>query len=50
MPQYELNLRDYIRIFRKRRVTIILTFFLVILASMFLKPKQSVTFTASKLS
>lgn len=47
MPQYELNLRDYIRIFRKRRVTIVLTFVCVLLASIFLKPKQTVTYSAS---
>ncbi|MDD5347348.1 MAG: polysaccharide biosynthesis tyrosine autokinase [Candidatus Omnitrophica bacterium] len=33
MPQYELNLRDYLRIFRKRKVVIVVTFVLVSLSS-----------------
>jgi polysaccharide biosynthesis transport protein len=40
MPQYELNLRDYVRIFRRRRALIIFTFILVLAGSMFFsKPK-----------
>lgn len=33
MPQYELNLRDYLRIFRKRRFSIVAVFLLVTLVS-----------------
>ena len=33
MPQYELNLRDYVRIFRRRRTLIIFTFILVLVTS-----------------
>ncbi|MCK9594968.1 MAG: polysaccharide biosynthesis tyrosine autokinase [Candidatus Omnitrophica bacterium] len=47
MPQYELNLRDYIRIFQKRKYTIILVFVLVTLATIIFLPKQSITYTAS---
>jgi len=36
MAQYELNLRDYIRIFRKRRIIIIVIFILVTISSSFL--------------
>lgn len=35
MPQYELNLRDYVRIFRRRKTLIIFTFILVLAGSMF---------------
>ena len=40
MPQYELNFRDYLRIFRKRRLTIIFTFLLVIVFGIFTNPKS----------
>lgn len=33
MPQYELNLRDYLRIFRKRKNIIVITFVIAIIAS-----------------
>ncbi len=33
MPQYELNLRDYLRIFHKRKVTIIMVFLVVTIGS-----------------
>ena len=39
MPQYELNLRDYLRIFHKRKFTIIITFLLVTTGSIFFSPK-----------
>ncbi len=35
MPQYELNLRDYVRIFRRRRTAIIIIFILVMIGSSF---------------
>ena len=35
MPQYELNVRDYLRIFRKRKLVIILTFIIVTASSTF---------------
>jgi len=47
VPQYELNLRDYIRIFQKRKFTIILVFVIVTLATIIFLPKQSITYTAS---
>jgi tyrosine-protein kinase Etk/Wzc len=47
MAQYELNLRDYIRIFHKRKFIIILTFILVTLASIIFTPKQLITYTAN---
>jgi capsular exopolysaccharide synthesis family protein len=46
VPQYELNLRDYLRIFRKRKAIIIVTFIIVTLASIILMPKQPVIYTA----
>jgi capsular exopolysaccharide synthesis family protein len=47
VPQYELNLRDYLRIFHKRKAIIIVTFILVTLASIIFMPKQSIIYTAS---
>jgi len=47
VAQYELNLRDYIRIFHKRKFIIILTFILVTLASVIFTPKQLITYTAN---
>ena len=47
MPQYELNLRDYLRIFRKRRVTIIASFILVTIASAIYTSREPVVYTAS---
>lgn len=46
MPQYELNIRDYLRIFHKRKLTILLTFILVTSLSLFLTPKESVYYEA----
>jgi capsular exopolysaccharide synthesis family protein len=43
MPQYELNLRDYVRIFRRRRTLIIFTF-LVVLGSSILFSKEQQPF------
>ena len=47
MPQYELNLRDYVRIFRKRRLIIIITFILVSVLSAFYLSKHEETYKAS---
>jgi len=47
VPQYELNLRDYLRIFRKRRSIIIFTFLVVALGSVVLTPKVTPSFQAS---
>jgi len=41
MPQYELNLRDYVRIFRRRRFIIIFTFILVLGGSIFFSKEQA---------
>ena len=46
MVQYELNLRDYIRIFRKRRTVIILTFLAVLVSSVFFSKKHISNFEA----
>lgn len=45
--QYELNLRDYLRIFRKRKLTILVTFILVTLISATFLSKQPVVYQAS---
>ncbi|HQJ16110.1 MAG TPA: polysaccharide biosynthesis tyrosine autokinase [Candidatus Omnitrophota bacterium] len=47
MPQYELNLRDYLRIFRKRKGIIIFTFLVVAIGSLVLTPKVVPSFQAS---
>ncbi|MDD5729777.1 MAG: polysaccharide biosynthesis tyrosine autokinase [Candidatus Omnitrophica bacterium] len=47
MPQYELNLRDYLRIFHKRRIVIIITFLLVASGSFFYSSRQPVIYNAS---
>jgi succinoglycan biosynthesis transport protein ExoP len=47
VPQYELNLRDYLRIFHKRKIIIILTFVVVTLGSFILTPKETPIFKAS---
>jgi len=47
LPQYELNLRDYLRIFRKRRLIILLTFFTVAIASIFFLFNQPIEYQAS---
>jgi succinoglycan biosynthesis transport protein ExoP len=47
LPQYELNLRDYLRIFRKRRLTIVITFILVSLLSAFYLSKHEEVYKAS---
>ena len=47
MPQYELNLRDYIRIFHKRKLAIIGTFLLVVLFSFIYVSRQPYVYEAS---
>jgi succinoglycan biosynthesis transport protein ExoP len=47
LPQYELNLRDYLRIFRKRRLTILVTFILVSVLSAFYLSKHEETYKAT---
>ncbi len=47
MPQYELNLRDYLRIFRKRRLTILITFILVSVLSSFYLSKHEEIYKAT---
>jgi uncharacterized protein involved in exopolysaccharide biosynthesis len=47
LAQYELNLRDYLRIFHKRKIIIILTFIIVTLGSIVFTPKVAPTFKAS---
>ena len=47
MPQYELNLRDYLRIFRKRKFIIISTFLSVTFLSAVFVPKQSISYKAT---
>jgi polysaccharide biosynthesis transport protein len=46
VPQYELNLRDYLRIFRKRRLTIVITFILVSVLSAFYLSKHEEIYKA----
>jgi polysaccharide biosynthesis transport protein len=47
VPQYELNLRDYLRIFRKRKGLIIFTFLIVTSGSLLLTPKVTPTYKSS---
>jgi tyrosine-protein kinase Etk/Wzc len=47
LPQYELNVRDYLRIFRKRRLVIILTFILVSIFSLIQVSMQKPVYVAS---
>jgi len=47
LPQYELNLRDYLRIFHKRKVTIIVTFILATGLSIFYLSDQPVVYQSS---
>ncbi len=47
MPQYELNLRDYMRILRKRRILIIATFIIVSISSFFYVSTKPVYYTSS---
>lgn len=47
MPQYELNLRDYIRIFRKRKFIIIATFLIVIAGTTIYLDMQQPIYKAS---
>ena len=47
MPQYELNLRDYLRIFRKRKFIIISTFLAVTFLSAIFVPRQSISYKAT---
>jgi polysaccharide biosynthesis transport protein len=46
VPQYELNLRDYLRILRKRRILIIVTFLVVTASSFFYVSTKPVYYTA----
>jgi tyrosine-protein kinase Etk/Wzc len=47
VPQYELNLRDYLRIFRKRKFIIISTFLAVTFLSAIFVPRQSISYKAT---
>ncbi|MBU4304572.1 MAG: AAA family ATPase [Candidatus Omnitrophica bacterium] len=47
MPQYELNLRDYVRIFRRRKSIIFLTFILVVFISAFFSRSGELVYEAS---
>ena len=47
MPQYELNIRDYLRIFRKRRIVIITVFIAVSLSSVVYVSHQPVVYQSS---
>ena len=47
MPQYELNLRDYLRIFNKRKYIIIFTLLIVTIGSFVFTPKVTPSFKAS---
>ncbi len=47
MPQYELNIRDYLRIFRKRRLIIISLFLITTVGSIFFVSQQPVIYQAS---
>ncbi len=47
MPQYELNLRDYIRIFHKRKALIIFIFLAVTFSSFWYVSRQPVLYNAS---
>ncbi len=47
MPQYELNLRDYLRIFRKRKFTIFIALFVVMMTSFFYLSIQQPAYESS---
>jgi tyrosine-protein kinase Etk/Wzc len=47
LPQYELNLRDYVRIFHKRKLVILFTFFAVFIGSLFYLSKKQPVYQAS---
>ncbi|MFH1339583.1 MAG: GNVR domain-containing protein, partial [Candidatus Omnitrophota bacterium] len=47
LPQYELNLRDYLRIFHKRKLSIIITFIAVMVLVIAYLSKQPVYYKAS---
>jgi len=47
LPQYELNLRDYLRIFRKRKILIIVTFLASIVGSIFYLSTQPQVYESS---
>jgi succinoglycan biosynthesis transport protein ExoP len=47
LPQYELNLRDYLRIFHKRKLVIIVTFFAVVIGTVFYLSQQPVFYKAN---
>jgi tyrosine-protein kinase Etk/Wzc len=47
LPQYELNIRDYLRIFRKHKLIILITFATVTIISFFYLSGESVQYRAS---
>ena len=47
MPQYELNLRDYLRILRKHKVLIVATFILIAVGSYFYVSSQAPIYETS---
>lgn len=47
MPQFELNVRDYLRIFRKRKITIIFVFLTVVISSFVYLSMQPAVYQAS---
>jgi len=47
LPQYELNLRDYLRIFRKRKFSIVITFLIVTLIGFLYLSMQQPVYEAS---
>lgn len=47
MPKYELNVRDYLRILRKRRIIIVITFIAVLIATVIYLSGQPVVYESS---
>lgn len=47
MPQYELNLRDYLQIIRKRRIILVIVFFVVLIPTIIITHMQSPLYQAS---
>lgn len=47
MPRYELNIRDYLRILRKRRLVIVVTFLAVLIGTVVYLSQQSVVYQSS---
>ncbi|MDD5747344.1 MAG: Wzz/FepE/Etk N-terminal domain-containing protein [Candidatus Omnitrophica bacterium] len=46
MPQYELNIRDYVRIFRRRKTVIFITFALIVAITSFLSRGEPPSYQA----